>query len=427
MPRCAGPGAITHPSLVGLRERAESNDESIKKERKSMIEPRSAMPTGAKVGFAATLMALALVAPGPASAQGAGGGGAPGVLPGGPGSRPQQEVNVPPTPAAPSPYQQTRLFGDWDGIRPMLLDHGVDLQLGLVGEWAANASGERLGAGYAGQVAFSADIDWEKLLGIPGFNTHYVMINRHGNNLSQFAYGDNFMQADEVYGAGFNMGIRFVYLYGEEKLFNDRLNIAIGRLPVAVDFAASPLYCIPVALIGCGNPRALTNNGTFTSWPQSTWGGRIRARPTPEIYVQFGAYKSKPFPGGGRTGWTWSTAGATGVIMPFEIGWEPIFGPNKLVGHYKVGFSYDTSDFNSLAMGRFGAPLLFPTQTPNITNGRTQFWATADQLIVRQGTSENAGITLLANVRKQHVEQFGHVADGVRGYSQQRILVAPPR
>lgn len=82
--------------------------------------------------------------------------------------------------------------------------------------------------------------------------------------------------------------------------------------------------------------------------------------------------------------------------MPVEAGWEPVFGPNKLVGHYKVGFAYDTSDFNNLATASSGAPLLLPTQTPAITSGRTQFWVSADQLIMRQGETENAGITLLA-------------------------------
>src|SRR5208283_67866 len=160
-----------------------------------------------------------------------------------------------------------------------MLNQGIDLEVGYLAEVGANTSGEKTGAGYAGQITFSLDVDWEKLANIPGFNTHFVVINRNGNDLSR-TFGDHLTQSAEVYGAGFDMAVKFVYLYGEEKLFNDRLNIAIGRLPVAVDFASSPLYCIPIGLLGCGNPRATINQASFTSWPQSTWGGRVRVRPT---------------------------------------------------------------------------------------------------------------------------------------------------
>jgi porin len=331
---------------------------------------------------------LILGAAAPAWAQGTG------VLPGGPGAQPAQEVNQPPEPEAPPPFRQSPLFGDLAGLRTKLANQGVDLELGYLAEFGANATGERTGPGYAGQVTFSADVNWEKLATIPGFNTHFVVVNRHGSNVSR-TFGDHLTQANEVYGAGFGTGIKFVYLYGEERLFDDRLSIAVGRLPVAVDFAVSPLYCIPVGLLGCGNPRALTNKAQFTSWPQSTWGGRIRVRPTAETYVQFGAYESDPFPGGGRSGWTWSTVNATGAILPAEVGWEPVFGPEKLIGHYKIGLAYDTSNFNSLDRNRSGGPLLLFTETPALTSGRTQFWVTADQMIIREGPASDAGLTLL--------------------------------
>nr|WP_294501123.1 carbohydrate porin [uncultured Rhodopila sp.] len=349
-------------------------------------------------GKAVALAALTLAASMPARAQGSG------VLPGGVGSEPEQEVNQPLVAISPSPYEETKLFGDWGGLRTKLLNHGIDFDIGYVGEFGGNTSGQQTGAGYAGQIAFSLDIDWQKAANIPGFNTHFVIINRNGNDVSNL-YGDHLTQSAEVYGAAFGMGVKFVYLYGEEKLFNDRLNIAIGRLPVAVDFAASPLYCLPIGLLGCGNPRATTNSASFTSWPQSTWGGRIRARPTPTTYIQFGAYESDPFPGGGRTGWEWSTVNATGTILPVEIAWEPVFGPTHLTGHYKLGFAYDTSNFNNLAQNTAGGPLLTPIETPSMTTGRMQFWATADQMLFRNGPGDNAGLTLIGT--------YGHSASDV--------------
>jgi porin len=343
---------------------------------------------GKTLGKAIALGGLTLAASMPALAQGTG------VLPGGPGSEPEQEVNQPLVSTAPEPFEETNLLGSMNKVRTNMLNHGIDLEVGYLAEVGANTSGEKTGAGYAGQITFSLDLDWGKIANISGLSTHFVIINRNGNNLSR-TFGDHVTQSAEVYGAGFDMAVKFVYLYAEQQLFEDRLNIAVGRLPVAVDFASSPLYCIPIGLLGCGNPRATTNQASFTSWPQSTWGGRVRVRPTPTTYIQFGAYESEPFPGGGRTGWSWSTVNATGAILPVEIAWEPVLGPNRLTGHYKLGFAYDTSQFNSLSQNAAGGPLLLPTETPGLTTGRTQFWATADQMLVRQGPGENAGITLI--------------------------------
>jgi carbohydrate-selective porin OprB len=39
---------------------------------------------------------------------------------------------------------------------------------------------------------------------------------------------------------------------------------------------------------------------------------------------------------GGRSGWDWFEHGATGLSIPLEVGWTPSFGPNHLLGHYKV-------------------------------------------------------------------------------------------
>ncbi|CAH2603581.1 Porin [Rhodovastum atsumiense] len=357
-----------------------------------MTRQWAAGPRRMAAGVAIALLGLA--APAPVGAQGSGGAGGPGALPGGPGaSRPAEETR----PAAPSPFAQTRLLGDLGGLRTRLLDRGVDLRLGYIGEFGGNVTGERTGAGYAGQIAFSADIDWGKLADVTGFSTHFAIVNRQGNNLSRFAMRDNYMQSAEIYGAGFNMGLHLVAFYARQKLLDDRIDVAVGRMPVALDFAASPFGCFPIGLQGCGNPRALSNNAQFTSWPQSTWGGRVRVTSSAETYVQLGAYESKPFPGGGRTGWSWDTGTATGVIVPVEFAWEPAFGAEKLPGHYKVGFAYDSSDFDSLYRNASGGPLLLAGQTPAVTSGRRQFWVVADQMLLRHGPGPDTGLTLVGH------------------------------
>ena len=43
-------------------------------------------------------------------------------------------------------------------------------------------------------------------------------------------------------------------------------------------------------------------------------------------------------------GFKLGTSGATGAIVPSEVGWQPRFGADRLPGHYKIGGYYDTSE-----------------------------------------------------------------------------------
>ena len=353
---------------------------------------------------AAALTGLALAPGAPAWAQagggGSGGSGGPGNQPGGPGSVPQQTLQQPQgVPAAPPAQAPDVLLGDLGGVRSRLLNEGVNLQLDYTAEFAGNVSGERRGVDYAHQIAFSADIDWERLAGIPGFNTHFVAINRAGRNLSSDYLGDQIAQAQETYGAGFNMGVHLVYAYIEQKLLDDRLNIAVGHWPLLTDFATSTLSCIAISLTpGCGNPRVLDNQAAGTNWPQSSWGGRVRFRITPDVYVQTGAWEVTPFPAGGRSGFAWFQGKSTGAAFPVEVGWEPAFGPNRLTGHYKVGFLYDTSTYADLLYNDLGQPLpLNPAIPAQTHSGRSTAYFVVDQMLVRHGPGKDQGLMFLVS------------------------------
>ena len=298
-----------------------------------------------------------------------------------------------PVPASPAP---SHLLSDWGGVRTYLGDLGINLLLDYTAETAWNVSGgQRRGADYAHQFGLQADIDWGKLAGIPGFSTHAVFVNRAGRNASADYIGDSVIQAQEIYGAGFNMAAKLVYLYGEQKLWNDRIDLAAGRVSVGADFAASPLYCNFMTLTICGHPRALTSNQGFTDWPTAGWGGRVRVRPTAQTYIMAGAYESKPFPPGGRTGWDWSTHHSTGETLPVEAAWLPVFGHDQLTGHYKLGAAYDSSSFPDYFRDAAGRPLVASGAAARRHHGRTSVWATADQMLVRNGPGLNDGLVLL--------------------------------
>ena len=113
------------------------------------------------------------------------------------------------------PPRSEHLLGDWDGLRPALENRGIYLQIGAIAEFAGNTGGVQQGATSANQIAFSADIDWQRLAGITGLSTHVIFVNRSGANDSHL-FGDNVAPVQEIYGAGGDVAVHLVSAYAEE-------------------------------------------------------------------------------------------------------------------------------------------------------------------------------------------------------------------
>ena len=304
---------------------------------------------------------------------------------------PSEALSPPSQSPAPAPEH---LITQLDPLRQQLANYGVSLTVDWTAEVMGNPTGGiKQGATYAGQVGFEADIDWEKLAGIRGLSTHTVIVNREGSNVGTLA-GDNINQVQEVYGAGGDTVIHFVYTYAEESLFNGRVDIAVGRYPVDNDFAASPLYCIFMSNAICGNPRSnVVNDIGLSSYPDAVWGGRVRARPTADTYIQAGVfqvnqglYSYSNF----RTGFKFDDSQTSGVEVPVEIAYEPQIGPQQLPGHYKLGFAYDSTTYS-----KYQSTLDQVLAGNGGTGNKYQLWALFDQMVVRFGPGALDGVIIL--------------------------------
>lgn len=289
------------------------------------------------------------------------------------------------------PPAPEHLITQLDPLRQQLANYGVSLTVDWTTEFAGNPTGGvKQGATYAGQVGFEADIDWEKLAGIQGLSTHTVIVNREGSNVGALA-GDHINQVQEVYGSGGDTVIHFVYTYAEESLLNGRIDIAVGRYPVDNDFAASPLYCIFMSNAICGNPRSnVVNDIGLSAYPDGVWGARLRGRPTADTYIQFGVfqvnqglYSYANF----RSGFKFDDSQTSGVEVPVEIAYEPQIGPNKLPGHYKLGFAYDSTSYDE-----FQGTLEQLLTGSHKTGNKYQLWALFDQMVVRFGPGALDGV-----------------------------------
>ncbi|GBQ86045.1 carbohydrate-selective porin B [Gluconacetobacter johannae DSM 13595] len=316
---------------------------------------------------------------------------------------PLNQINFGSTSVPPLP-QPEALWPDPFGWNTWLRDRGVAFLLDNTNEFAGNIGtvtpgyGLRKGSSNAGQYGFENDTDWERLAGLTGFSTHAVFVGRYGIPASRM-FGDNVAPSQEIYGAGGNVAVHFVYAYGEETLWHGRFDVAAGRIPFLNDFSSNPLYCNFMNNAFCGNPKASSDNTSHSSYPDSVWAIRFRVRPTVSTYFQTGVFFSQAGIYGVkqyRTGFKLNGADINGEAIPIEFGWEPIFNHGTLPGHYKIGYARDTVDHQDVYRDGYGDPWALTGLPRRADHGANAAWVLVDQMLHHfKGGAKDAGITFL--------------------------------
>ncbi len=295
---------------------------------------------------------------------------------------PGSDFGAPPLPAPEALVPQ---------VNVALAKYGTAVLLSNVDEFDGIISGPRKGSANAGQYGLEWDQDWDTLAGLHGFETHAVAVGRYGIPTSPI-FGDNLNPSQEIYGAGGNVAIHLVFFYGEETVAHGRVAFAFGRFPSQNDFDASPLNCNFQQNSLCGNPKAIGDNVSNSSYPDANWAFRLRVRPVSQVYVQSGIFFTEDniynATNGYRSGFHLSSSHINGEFFPAELGWEPTFGADKLPGHYKIGASYDNNNHTTFGLS---------AQNPNVRKGGSQAWASIDQMLLRQGPGATDGIIAKAD------------------------------
>lgn len=310
------------------------------------------------------------------------------------------------------PGQQPYIFGDWGGLRTWLNSHGIDLNASYLSESAWDvAGGMARGGTYAGQENLRLSLDWEKIANLNGFSTHIDVVSRQGRNVSTAYVGDVLFQAQEVYGTpSVEQALaHLAYFYLEQTLFGGNVDLKAGRLQMRNDFGTLPDGCNFMSLSICA-VRALTADLGWTVFPVANWGGMTEAKIYGPLSFKMGGYEVNPNDGG-KYGFDWGLAGASGVIIPAELDWNIKLGRQQLPGIYKIGGSYDTSSYPNWFGAANGLPLPLTTAPP-LRNQRGSFYAIAQQQVWQSDTSSKQGLTVLAGYvyNTPDVSLFEHYA-----------------
>ncbi|MPS70906.1 MAG: carbohydrate porin [Novosphingobium sp.] len=299
-----------------------------------------------------------------------------------------------------------------------LADDGVTLALSYTGEAATNVTGGlRRDAAYAGQIYVGADLDMDRIAGIGGGTIHAAITNRHGESLSALALGNN-TSVQEIWGT---QNTHLAILTWEQKLFNDRLMIEAGRSQANIHFLNSPIYCNFQGNSGCGNPTFVFKNSNFTYFPASSWMIRAKAEVLPHVTVHVGAYEVNPDrKRASDHGFNFSTKNATGVIVPWELGYSNEGKGVRLPGHYIIGGWFDRGDYADPLRDDQGGIAILTGRDPQTRKGRSGLYFRFDQRLTRPDPRSERGLSvfgvamtnLSGRVEESRFLDFGVVQTG---------------
>jgi len=259
------------------------------------------------------------------------------------------------------------LSGDWDGLRTYLLDKGIEFRVGYTSETASNLQGgdEELWR-YADQWRFATTLDLQKLLGLDQAQFKIVVTDRNGRSLSADANLHTLESVQEIYGRGQTW--RWTQFWYDQSYLNGMLDWKFGRMSEDDDFAA--FGCEFQNLTFCDSPPGNLAGSHWYNAPVSEWGTRLKLSATGLGYVQFGAFEVNP--SYLLTKYALDLGdppGATGALLPLEVGWLPTFG-NRLNGSYKFGAWYNTSKAPDVVENTNGQPVALAGGQPLMHRGQ---------------------------------------------------------
>src|SRR5262249_45717701 len=173
---------------------------------------------------------------------------------------------------------------------------------------------------YSHLLLFGTTLNFEKLLGIPGASLLVSGAEPFGKNLS-----DDIANINTVSEAFVTpLTVLFYELYWKQTLFDGNLELRLGRMTAADQFASVPAFGLQVSGGINGNPTSIFVNSPFTSSPNATWAASAKIQITKDVYAEAGIYQASERLGKtGYHGLNFAINGADGEFLTAQVGWEP--------------------------------------------------------------------------------------------------------
>lgn len=315
-------------------------------------------------------------------------------------------------------------LGDWNSRRTALSEQGYDFMLYYVGEFAGNLDGgynNDKTTRYTSQWAIGAHLDLQKILSWQDAEFQLTLTERSGNNLSNERIGDprtgQLSSVQEVWGRGQTW--RLTQMWYKQKFFDGALDVKIGRFGEENDFNSFP--CNFQSLAFCAAPVGNLAGDIWYSWPVSQWALRLRYNLNAQWYTQVGIFEQNPTLLEKDNGFKLNTSGIRGILLPFEVVWQPNFGEYQLPGTYRLGYYYSTAKANDVYEDINGQPQALTGKSFKSHSNKYGWWFGAQQQVSTHNGDASRGLSLFANFtihdqatsRIDSFQQFGMVYKGL--------------
>ena len=293
------------------------------------------------------------------------------------------------------------MLGDWDGARSRLHEAGYDLDIGYVGEFAGIVDGgyrdDHLGR-YSAQFSAGMRANLDEILGWNNAGFQLSVTERSGRGLSNVAIADpragQLSVVQEVWGRGQRW--RLTQLWFKQQYLDGLLDVKLGRFGEGEDFNSFP--CDFQNLVACGSQVGNWAGGIWYNWPMSQWAARVKLNVTPELSLQLGAYEQNPLLLDERRGFTFSTRGRAGSLLPIELVWKPDQAIGGLPGEYRFGYYRSTARATDVFQDVDSLPQALTGNDFRIRDGEYGAWFTAQQQLTRRPDDGSRGLTLFAKL-----------------------------
>jgi porin len=284
------------------------------------------------------------------------------------------------------------LTRDWAGFRRELNRLGITPTASYTAQFLGNPSGgESTGFTYAGTFELLVHWDIGKLLPVGGLALVVGTAWSTGRSLSADEIG-NIFAVQSAYTAvdGGTNSLTLGPLYLHQRLFDDKLMLAVGRLSPGDTFATMPVLNNYVNGGINAVPGSLgTNIPSFAAYPPGVqWGAQGLYNLTPALQVDAGVFNASVRSAAGASGGADFSLGGDGIGVLSVIQVTYLNRPQTgLPGFYAVGGMYDSSKFSRVD-GAGG------TET-----GNAGVYAMFQQMIYRDGGPDSQkGLTLWGEV-----------------------------
>jgi len=299
------------------------------------------------------------------------------------------------------------LFGDWGGLRSKLEEKGITPRLILVTDLAGNPRGGRSqGATAPSSVELSLFFDLEKISGLKGGSILASFSDRWGHNLSREHIGNTF-STQQIFGF---QTWRVLDVSYQQKLFDDRVELRLGRFAAMDDFLVSPYNFGFMQNAFCGNPFGIILSAPGMSAYYGTWAALGKVKPTRRSYVMTGVYNGDPKVRENKYhGVNLSLHGPVFAISEAGYQINGLPGDGQRLGNYKLGAWYDRSTLTNFDSGAS-------------KRGSAGFYGLFDQVLVPfggAGSNRGFGIfgsaTVAPNSKVQQLPLFVTAGVSARG------------